>query len=491
MGDGEDEKKEENQEEKNEENKEEKKPFNKILLYILIGLMVLTGSVNSIFNKILQKQSGKHTLFEQHHWIITFGMFLGELVSIFFYAYIVYKRRKEPAQRNDDTLLDKEKKREEENKEGETEERMEEGDIQTTESKPDDKNKKLPPIPTNFFFCITAFCDLMASTINTFGLTYLTTSMYQMMRGLELFFVCLWSKLFLKNPIYRHALLGIGTLVLGLTLVGVNSYIFRGENAQVAKNPLVGIALMSTSQLFSSTEYVIQEKFIKHFEVHPFQLVGFEGLWGSCMYSILLIIFQFADCGGWDQDIREGICFFYNETYTVTYANGNYTHANKTISKIEDSDFAFKQMDDNRNLMTVYIFYIISIATYNIVGINLTKLVSSTARAVVDTVRTVFIWLFFLLFEPVPGVHEHFYVLQLIGFILLVAGTLIYNEIVTIPYFGLDYYTRDNIAKREKENKNKEVAQPDERERLYLSVDGKDSNANSDNPDTQNDNPPS
>ena len=360
--------------------------------------------------------------------------------------------------------------------------RMEEGDIQTTESKPDDKNKKLPPIPTNFFFCITAFCDLMASTINTFGLTYLTTSMYQMMRGLELFFVCLWSKLFLKNPIYRHALLGIGTLIVGLSLVGVNSYIFRGENAQVAKNPLVGIALMSTSQLFSSTEYVIQEKFIKHFEVHPFQLVGFEGLWGSCMYSILLIIFQFADCGGWDQDIREGICFFYNETYTVTYANGNYTHANKTISKIEDSDFAFKQMDDNRNLMTVYI---------NIVGINLTKLVSSTARAVVDTVRTVFIWLFFLLFEPVPGVHEHFYVLQLIGFILLVAGTLIYNEIVTIPYFGLDYYTRDNIAKREKENKNKEVAQPDERERLYLSVDGKDSNANSDNPDTQNANPPS
>ena len=105
MGDGEDEKKEENQEEKNEENKEEKKPFNKILLYILIGLMVLTGSVNSIFNKILQKQSGKHTLFEQHHWIITFGMFLGELVSIFFYAYIVYKRRKQAAQGNDDTLF--------------------------------------------------------------------------------------------------------------------------------------------------------------------------------------------------------------------------------------------------------------------------------------------------------------------------------------------------------------------------------------------------
>ena len=62
---------------------EEKKPFNKILLLILIGLMILTGSINTIFNKILQKLDGLGVLFEQHHWIITFGMFVGELVSIF------------------------------------------------------------------------------------------------------------------------------------------------------------------------------------------------------------------------------------------------------------------------------------------------------------------------------------------------------------------------------------------------------------------------
>ena len=350
----------------------------------------------------------------------------------------------------------------EEGKEGEVQEKKEgEGE---TESKPE--KKKLPPIPTNFIFAITAFCDLMASTINTFGLTYLTTSMYQMMRGLELFFVCLWSRIFLKNPIYRHAYLGIGSLIIGLVIVGVNSLIYKKDNQGVAKNPLVGIILMSTSQLFSSTEYVIQEKFIKHFEVHPFQLVGFEGLWGSCMYSILLIAFQYADCGGWDEDIREGICFFYEETYSVTFEYGNYTHLNKTISKIEDTDYAFKQMDDNKALLAVYLLYIASIATYNIVGINLTKLVSSTARAVVDTVRTVFIWLFFLCFEPVPNVGETFYPLQLFGFILLVFGTLVYNEILVLPFWGLDYYTRDNIAKREKAQKQlrspEQTDQPDQ-----------------------------
>ena len=176
---------------------EEKKPFNKCLLYILIGLMVLTGSVNSIFNKILQKLESKGYLFEQHHWIITFGMFLGELVSIFPYMYIVIKRRK--AGKEQKPLLDTE---------------VNEGAEEAKEAEP----------------AITAGCDLMASTINTFGLTYLTTSMYQMMRGLELFFVCLWSRIFLKNPIYRHAYLGIGSLILGLAIVGLNSIIFKKDN---------------------------------------------------------------------------------------------------------------------------------------------------------------------------------------------------------------------------------------------------------------------
>ena len=260
---------------------------------------------------------------------------------------------------------------------------------------------------------------------------------------------------------------------------------FKDKNSKVAKNPGVGIILMCTSQFFSSTEYVFQEKFIKHYDVHPFQLVGFEGLWGSLMYSVLLIIFQYVDCNGWDVDVRKGICFYHDEPKQVyNETSGDYYTVNETISRIEDSNYAFRQMGDNAALLVIYIFYIVSIAMYNIVGINLTKLVSSTARAVVDTVRTVFIWLFFLIFEPVANTKEDFYPLQLVGFILMVFGTIVYNEIVAIPWLGLDYYTRDNIAKRKKEELELggEVDKPSENDqRLYLSTDGKDSTV-SDNP---------
>jgi len=34
------------------------------------------------------------------------------------------------------------------------------------------------------------------------------------------------------------------------------------------------------------------------------------------------------------------------------------------------------------------------------------------------------------------------------GFILLVAGTLLYNEIVVFPYWGFDEYTKEALAKK-------------------------------------------
>ena len=424
--------------------KKEEKPFNKCLLLILIGLMILTGSINTIFNKILQKLYGLEIIFEQHHWVITFGMFCGELVSIFLYIYIVYKRKKQIKLKENTTNL--------------ANDNEEAGETDDDKKEEGEDEKKKPPIPNNFYFIITAGCDLMATTINTFGLTYLTTSMFQMMRGLELFFVCVWSKVFLKNPQYRHNILGVGTLIFGLSLVGLNAIL--NDNKKVAKNPVVGIILLATSQFFSSTEYVFQEKFIKHYDVHPFQLVGFEGLWGVTMYTIMLIIFQNVSCDDWSDSIKEGLCFKNNEEKW----------------HIEDTIFAFQQMWDNKALLIVYIFYVVSIALYNIVGINLTKLVSSTARAVVDTVRTVFIWLFFLFFTPVDGTEEEFHILQFIGFCFLVLGTLVYNEIIVLKFWNLDYYTRDNIAKRKKEEKEKEEGkdgkdgkEPDQDGKLYTS----------------------
>ena len=52
--------------------------------------------------------------------------------------------------------------------------------------------------------------------------------------------------------------------------------------------------------------------------------------------------------------------------------------------------------------------------------------------------------------------------LQFFGFILLISGTLIYNEIVEIKFFELNKYRRTQIAKRKKEEEGET-----EEERLF------------------------
>ena len=45
---------------------------------------------------------------------------------------------------------------------------------------------------------------------------------------------------------------------------------------------------------------------------------------------------------------------------------------------------------------------------------------------------------------------EKFTVLQLVGFVILCFGVLVYNEIVVIPYWGFNKYTRIALEEREK-----------------------------------------
>ncbi len=403
--------------------KKEKKEFNTVLLYILIVLMVVTGSTNTIATKTQLKLKGKGLDYE-HQWFITFGMFIGEMFSLIGYIVtMIQKKQKEKSKINDESLI--------------------------TDGSEDNGNQHEPPKPeaSNFIFASTAMCDLCATTLNTFGITYLSPSIYQMFRGFELLFIMLFSKIFLGNHIYRHHALGVGSVITGLFCVGLTAVLYKGADA---KNPYVGMLFLFCAQFFSSTQYTIQEKLVKSYSVNSFQLVGFEGLWGALMYTLILFIFQHVNCGGWSDTLRS-VC--------IKNEYGEF--------RLEDTLFAFRQMGDNWKLMFAVITHVISIALYNFVGINLTQLVSSTARAIVDTVRTVFVWLFFLIPSPirVEGGEEEFHFLQFFGFILLIAGTLIYNEIVELNFWNLDYYTRRQIAKRE--TGNTEPVEESEENRLY------------------------
>ena len=90
---------------------------------------------------------------------------------------------------------------------------------------------------------------------------------------------------------------------------------------------------------------------------------------------------------------------------------------------------------------------IISISGFNACGVAITKYASAAQRSTVDTCRTLLIWVMALLLG-----QEHLCgglsVGQVGGFIILIVGTLVYNEIVVVPCGLLSYNTKQAMASR-------------------------------------------
>jgi len=65
---------------------------------------------------------------------------------------------------------------------------------------------------------------------------------------------------------------------------------------------------------------------------------------------------------------------------------------------------------------------------FNFFGLSVTRTVSATARSTIDTCRTLFIWIVSLFLG-----WESFKWLQVLGFVLLVYGTFLFNGLVRPP----------------------------------------------------------
>ena len=103
-----------------------------------------------------------------------------------------------------------------------------------------------------------------------------------------------------------------------------------------------------------------------------------------------------------------------------------------------------------------------TMATFNTAGVSVTKHASASQRATITTCRTLFIWIVGL----ATG-DEVYNSGVLFGFLLLVIGTLVYNEIVIVP---IDFLRRDTSQYREgreqqsgKENVDKKGSQEGEK----------------------------
>jgi len=412
----------------------ERNQIPQFLIYIMMLMMIITGSINTIANK-LQNITNSLDRPYKHEWFITFCMFFGESLCLAGYYISEFFSKKEIQQRYQNTvdgikLLSEESRQQQSNNAYLTSEEAESESL---------------PVPSPFQLMLPALCDLIGSTIMTFGLSMIAGSIYQMLRGSLIIFTAVFSIIFLKSKLYRHNFLGMGSVILGLVLVGVAAFSktkTEGCPEDSSDNIVLGFCLVIFAQIFSATQFIIEENFMKKYDCPPLKAVGWEGVWGATFYIVFLIIAQNIPCTapvGTENNFATLICAF-NE-------HGEYF--------VEDTLFAFRQLGANGSLLFYAILYTCSIGVFNFVGITISKVLSSPARAVLDTIRTIVVWLFFI-FPIVDKCHrEQFQLLQLIGFIFLILGTVIYNEILPVPVLEFDKYLKKNLVKN-KENKDED-----------------------------------
>eukprot|EP01027_Heterolobosea_sp_BB2_P014025 GEZU01020184.1.p1 GENE.GEZU01020184.1~~GEZU01020184.1.p1 ORF type:complete len:383 (-),score=161.30 GEZU01020184.1:83-1231(-) len=251
-----------------------------------------------------------------------------------------------------------------------------------------------------FIFLLPAMCDLSGTTIMNYGLMMTYASVYQMLRGMLVVFTAIFSVIFLKRRLMWRHWFGILFVVAGTALVGLSSVLYSDGNSSASmpwRRTLIGDALVVGAQVIAATQMVVEEKFLSKYDVHALQCVGWEGFWGFTVVLLLLIIFQFvpgSQCGSFENSID-----------------------------------AFIQLKNNHVLILAVLGSIFSIAFFNFFGITITKRINSATRATIDSCRTLFIWAISLIIK-----WEKFHWLQVLGFVILVFGTFLYNEVIRVSF---------------------------------------------------------
>jgi drug/metabolite transporter (DMT)-like permease len=193
------------------------------------------------------------------------------------------------------------------------------------------------------------------------GLLLTSASVYQMLRGAVVIFTGLFSYIFLNRRFKPYEWFSLFMVVVGVGIVGLSSVLFPqkkpAESLQADEfdfASLLGVLLVLGAQVFTASQFVIEEKVLVRYKVTPLKAVGLEGSFG--LFSVLAampLLHVFLSKQHPSFDIVQGYHDFF----------------------------------DNDRVWQTGVAISISIAFFNWFGLSITSNISATARSTIDACR--------------------------------------------------------------------------------------------------------
>eukprot|EP00931_Biecheleriopsis_adriatica_P030883 TRINITY_DN18149_c0_g1_i2.p1 TRINITY_DN18149_c0_g1~~TRINITY_DN18149_c0_g1_i2.p1 ORF type:complete len:437 (+),score=73.64 TRINITY_DN18149_c0_g1_i2:66-1376(+) len=260
-----------------------------------------------------------------------------------------------------------------------------------------------------YVFAIPSFCDVFGTGLAMVGMQYMDSAIWQMLRSSVIIFSAVCSVIFLGKKLQPFHWVATAIVFVGLILVGVASLLDAGGNTSNVSmsERMFGMFLVVAAQLAAAFQMVFEEKLLTQSKVRTSakKVVGMEGAWGTLYMCILLLLMSFLPSPrAAYESAPEGL-------YMIAHSPG---------------------------LIMLVLTYMCSIALYNLTGITVGKRMSAVVRCLVDSCRTVVVWtlnlfIYYFISEQFGTPWQAHAWLTLIGFAVLVFGTLLYNEVLPAP----------------------------------------------------------
>eukprot|EP01105_Mastigella_eilhardi_P005460 TRINITY_DN17162_c0_g1_i1.p1 TRINITY_DN17162_c0_g1~~TRINITY_DN17162_c0_g1_i1.p1 ORF type:complete len:413 (+),score=122.31 TRINITY_DN17162_c0_g1_i1:74-1312(+) len=281
-----------------------------------------------------------------------------------------------------------------------------------------------------FIVAVPCCFDLLASTLMTFGLIYISVSVFQMLRGSMVIFSAGLSFVFLHRPIRLYQGVGLLICVSALILVGIAGAMIPVPGMSVTTfQTIMGCSLVVFSQLIQAGQLVTEEFLLKNLDLGALKIVGFEGVWGS-----LLMIFVACP---------------------LAYLVPGSDFSTMTHNSLENTYDSFICLFDSVPLIGCTTVFMFSVLAYNCYGMLITDVFNAVNRTIFEAVRTTCIWIVDLIIQkiwpdsPYGEYWSNWSYLEAGGFMLLILSSIIYNGILRIPYLK---YDQDKPKKEEEQS---------------------------------------
>lgn len=281
--------------------------------------------------------------------------------------------------------------------------------------------KAFRPCPHAFLFLIPTIFDLGATVMLNFSIFFVVVSVQQTISNFVVVFVAIFSLMCWRD--YRqqfdlpHA---VGLLIIAAGIGAASSVsIVYGDSIGTSRDAVLGIALGLGGTIFAALCFIFEELFLRRVHVPGMIGVGVEGLWGLGLCACLIAVMNFVPDPSRSDKPDTGRSVMLESVVEWAYQ----------ISK--------------QPIQIVFIVaYALSTLFFNVSGMEVTRRISSATRATFNSCRAMIVWLISLAIGwehwSIPGS-----LIMVIGYVLIVLGTLIFNNVFRI----IPYCKTANISK--------------------------------------------